>query len=232
MLSSLESFQGDFPEEYIATSAAALLNQTHRVPQTQVFGFTVRPAVIVIRPVLRMLEQIADEETRGQIARTIFDATQSFSSKRDLVESIGRREQSPNLISTELADELDAEIVSTFTTPPPHVDKEWDLARIYHFIGERTGTPAQLVGEMDAQVTRAVLRSTLSHSTRQSMGSRHVATQATYPWDWLVELYGTEDALSAAVMQLRQADGESDLVMLAERYLSGWRHRSFTDPDD
>jgi hypothetical protein len=232
VLSSLESFQGDFPEEHIATSAAALLNQTHRVPPAQVFGFTLRPAIIVIRPVLRMLEQVADDVAREDIARAVFDATQSFSSKREFVESLGRREKSPNLISTKLADELDAEIVSTFTTPPPHVDQEWDLARLYHFLGERTGVPEQLAGQVDAEVTRAVLRSALGHSTRQSMGSLHVETQATYPWDWLVELYGTEDALREAVVKLREADGETELVVLADRYLSGWRHKSITDPDD
>jgi hypothetical protein len=232
VLSSLESFKGDFPEEHIATSAAALLNQTYRVPPTPVFGFTLRPAVTVIRPVLRMLEQLADDAARENIAKDIFNATQSFSSKCDFVESIGRRENSPNLISTALADELDAEIVSTFITPPPHVNDEWDLARVYHFMAERKGESAQLAGEVDAGVTRAVLRSAMSHSTRQSLGSRHVATQATYPWDWLVELYGTESALRDAVEALREVDGETELVMLADRYFSGWRHKSITDPDD
>jgi hypothetical protein len=27
-------------------------------------------------------------------------------------------------------------------------------------------------------------------------------------------------------------DGESDLVQLAEPYLSGWRHKIITDPDN
>lgn len=232
VFSAFESFRGDYPEEHIAASAAAILNQTERVPPTHVFGFTMRPAIIAIRPVLRMLEQVDDDAARGEIARAIFERVQTFSSKLDFIESVGRREQSPNLISTELADELDAAIVATFTNPPPGVEREWALARVYHFVGERTGVPAQLAGQEEPDVTRAVLRSSQGYTTSQSVGSRHVETQATYPWDYLVELYGTEDALRRAVETLREVDGESELVLLAEQYLSGWRHKSFTDPDD
>jgi hypothetical protein len=179
-----------------------------------------------------MLEQVDDDAARGEIARAIFERVQTFSSKHDFIESVGRREQSPNLISTELADVLDAAIVATFTNPPPSVEREWALARVYHFVGERTGVPAQLAGQEEPDVTRAVLRSAQGYTTSQSVGSRHVETQATYPWDYLVELYGTEDALRRAVEMLREVDGESELVLLAEKYLSGWRHKSITDPDD
>ncbi|MBA4247600.1 MAG: hypothetical protein C0444_04815 [Microbacterium sp.] len=231
-LAAFESFKGDFPEEQIATSSAAILNQTHRVRPAQVAGFTVRPSVIVIRPVLRMLEQFDDASKREDVAREIFELTNTFSSKVDFVQSVGRRERAPNLVSTEVADELDAAILATFTNPPPDVEKEWALAGVYHFVMEKTGAPVQLAVLDDPDVTRAMLRSVQGHRTAQSTESRHIETQATYSWDYLIEIYGTEHDLRRAVEVLQSVDGESELVSLAKRYLTGWRHESITDPVD
>lgn len=230
VLSAFESFQGDFPEDHIASTAAALLNRVHRVPESQVLGtFTMAPAIVVIRPVLRMLEQVRDDE-RTQIVRDIFTSLTTYSSRLDLIESVGRRQQSPNLIPVEVAEALEVELIADFASAPPSaLDREWGLARVYYFISERGGDSAPLAQERRADVTRAILESVRGSIRAQSMDSRHVRTQATYRWDGLVGLYGTEGSLREAVAELRMVDGDSEAVLLAERYLSGWRPRDDND---
>ncbi len=231
VLSAFESFQGDFPEDHIASAAAALLNRVHLVPESQVLGmFTMAPAILVIRPVLRMLEQVRDDDKRIQIVQDIFTSLATYSSRLDLIESVGRRQQSPNLIPVEVAEALEAQLIADFaSSPPAALDREWGLARVYYFISEKSGDSAPLAQEHRADVTRAILESARGTIRSQSMDSRHVRTQSTYRWDGLVGLYGTERSLREAVAELRKADGDSEAVLLAEQYLSGWRPR---DDDD
>lgn len=59
------------------------------------------------------------------------------------------------------------------------------------------------------------------------MGSRHVREEDRLAWDGLVRVAGGEDKLADAVRRLRESDGASPLVLLAEKYEAGWRPEEF-----
>ncbi|MHA6669600.1 KAP family P-loop NTPase fold protein [Homoserinimonas sp. A447] len=225
ILEAFGSLRGQFEEPAIAPSISALMNRIDHVPESRVGGLlTLAPHIVVLRPVLRMLEQVSDVGRRDDIVQEATRHLNSYSSRLELITSTGKRQRGPNLISEALATALEARFVEDFRAGESlHVEREWNLADVFHYIGEQLGQPAQLANERNPDVTRAVLRTAQGRTTSQSVGSRHVDVKTIYQWDGLVRLYGTEDGIRDAVAALKEVDGSTALVLLAERYLSGWR---------
>lgn len=228
VLSSMESFKGDFPEVGMELAIASLLNSIPNIPENagRMGGLLVlSPRIIVIRLVLRMLEQLDEETRRETVIRSALPDIRSYSSKLELVSSIGHR---PNvgskIVSEDFAGELEQKLVDDFMHMP-RVDfaSEWDLARVYSFISEQRDGIAILADERRPGATRAVLESAKGENRAQSMGSRHVTLTPVLAWEGLVKLYGNEQNLKDAVEGLREVDGDTEVVALADRYLRGWR---------
>jgi len=228
VLSAMESFQGDFPVDGIALAVASLLNAIPKVPEGhgQMGGlFTLRPQIIVIRVVLRMLEQLEEGAQREAVIGSSLPEIRSFSSKLELVSAVGHQEHvGSKVVSEDFAKKLEVDLVHEITsTPPSDFTIEWDLARVYNFVGEQSGDSAVLAEERRPEATRAVLESVKSENRAQSMGTRHVRLTPVLAWDWLVSLYGNEENLKDAVERLRETDGDTSLVKLVNKYMDGWR---------
>lgn len=226
-ISGLEAYERTYPIESIAAVSAVLLNRIYKIPERQNRGMfdVMRPDLVVGRVVLRMLRRIESEADREAVVRQIIPELTSFSTQLDLLHTVGYREGAGHkLVSRELAETLNQEFVDRVEgehSPVP--SEEWDLARVYWTIVETKADKYIPVTFTDPTEVRALLTSARSVSRAQTSGSNAVTEKAHLWWDALVRIVGGEDELAQAVRILREADGETALVELAEKYLGGWR---------
>lgn len=230
-IAGLEAYQADFPEESVVPASVTLLNRIADMPERRnrgMFDF-MRPDIVVTRVVIRLLRRLEDETGRERAVREILAGVQSYSSQELLIRSVGRVEDPTNaLISAECTAELDDELIRRVrTTESPAPEREWGLFRVLWFVAERDGDEYVPPPLNDAVKIRALLQSAWSVARAQSMGSRHVREEDRLAWDGLVRVAGGEDKLAEAVLRLRESDGASPLVLLAETYAAGWRPEEF-----
>lgn len=227
VLGAMESFEGEFPESRIELVIAGLLDVIPRVPadEYRMGGlFALKPEIIVIRVVLRMIKQLRDAEREAAV-RLSLDLVRSYSSKLSLINTVGHREGvGSGVVSEAFAQALERALVAEVLADAPiDLDLEWDLARVYHFVGTEAGVDAILATRREPDFTRAILESVKGENRSQSMDARHVVRTPVLAWEWLLGLYGDEESLADAVHSLRGVDGETDTIKLAEKYLGGWR---------
>ncbi|MDQ4490789.1 P-loop NTPase fold protein [Sinomonas sp. ASV486] len=225
-IGALEAYEGEFPLEAVVPSAVVLLNRIPKLPHRPnqgVFGIS-RPDLTVVRVVVRMLRPIEDESERETIVRRILANVHSYSSRFLLIRSIGHIEGSGSrLISEPVAAELEGQLVDEARSVlPTDSGQEWDLLRVYLFATSRDGEASPVNVSGNPEFVRDLLASAKSYRRTQAMGSRHVDIEPELAWDALVKVIG-EDQLRESVALLRQTDAETELVGLAEKYLSGWR---------
>ncbi|GAA1792157.1 hypothetical protein GCM10009768_21450 [Leucobacter iarius] len=228
VLGSMETFKGEFPESGMSSAIAALLNLIPRVPESaSLLGglMVMRPQIIVARVILRMLEQ-REELERADVVRTALPLVRSYSSKLELLHMVGHRENIGSKVVPEsdvqpLERELADEILRLGVTE--RFAEEWDLARVFGFAQELNAGESVVGEERSPDVTRAVLESVHGENRAHSGNSRHVRVTPVLAWDWLVDIYGGEVNLRESFEALREADGDTDLVLLASKYARGWR---------
>ncbi len=231
VIAGLEAYEADFPEESVVPASVALLNRIADMPERRNRGMfdLMRPDIVVTRVVIRLLRRLEQETDRERAVREILAGVQSYSSQELLIRSVGRVDDPTNaLISAECTTELDDELLRRVrTTESPAPEREWGLLRVLWFVAEREGDKYVPPSLNDAAKIRALLQSAWSVARAQSMGSRHVREEDRLAWDGLVRVAGGEDNLAKAVLRLRESDGESPLVLLAETYAGGRRPEEF-----
>ncbi|MGQ2914560.1 KAP family P-loop NTPase fold protein [Microbacterium aurantiacum] len=226
-ISGLEAYERSYPIEAIPAASAVLLNRIYKIPERQNRGMfdIMRPDLIVGRVVLRMLRRIEDQADREAVVRQILPELTSFSTQLDLLHTVGYREGAGHkLVGKEMAEALNQEFIDRVEgkhSPVP--SEEWDLARVYWTIVEAKGDEYIPIELADPDEIRAFLTSARSVSRAQTSGSYVVTEEAHLWWDALVQISGGEQELAQAVRVLRETDGETALVELAEKYLGGWR---------
>ncbi|RLK52727.1 KAP family P-loop NTPase fold protein [Microbacterium telephonicum] len=230
VIAGLEVFQRDYPEAAVVPASVTLLNRISEMPERRNRGMfdIMRADVVVTRVVIRLLQRLDDEAAREDAVREIVAGVRSYSSQELLIRSVGRVEDPSNaLISVEATAQLDEDLAARVkATPPPEPEKEWGLFRVWWFVAGRDGDEYSAPGLTDAAEVRALIQSARSVSRAQFIGSRHVREEDRLAWEGLVRVVGGETKLTEAIRRLRSSDGDSPLVLLAEKYAAGWR------PDD
>jgi predicted KAP-like P-loop ATPase len=230
-ISGLEAYEAEFPEESVVPASVTLLNRIPDMPERRNRGMfdLMRPDIVVTRVVIRLLRRLDEETAREQAVREILAGVQSYSSQELLIRSVGRVEDPSNaLISSEYTTELDEEFIRRVsTTASATPENEWNLFRVYWLVAEHEGDRYIPPALTNAAEMRALLQSAWSVSRAQSDGSRHVREEERLAWDGLVRVAGGEVELAAVIRRLRESDGDSSLVLLAEKYAGGWRPAEF-----
>lgn len=231
VITGLETYQGEYPIESVVPASTTLLNLIAAIPERRnrgMFDF-MRPDIVVTRVVIRLLKQLPDENVRDQAVREILAGVHSYSSQEVLIRSVGRVEDSNNaLISAGCTSELDdAFLQQVMSVSPPAPRSEWNLLRVYWLVAERQGEDYAPPALSEPTEIRALLESATSVARSQSGDTRHVREEDRLAWDGLVRVAGGEEQLADAIRRLREVDGDTDLVLLAERYAEGWRPEDF-----
>lgn len=225
-ITGLEAYDRSFPPEAVPTSATILLNRIHAIPnrpRRSMFDI-MRPDLVVDRVVVRMLRSLEAEADREAAVRQVFPQLISFSTQLDLLFMVGYREGTGHkLISEEVANRLEEDFVARVDGKHSQVPtEEWDLARVYWIVVQARGEKYRPIEFTDPDEIRALLTSARSVSRTQS-GNAQIVEEAHLWWDPLTEIVGGESALARLVNILRESDGRTPLVELAEKYLAGWR---------
>lgn len=176
-----------------------------------------------------MMQRIEKEADRETAVREILPELASYSSQFELLQTVGHMENAGHkLISKELADELEAELLDQVSRNHSAVPaEEWDLLRVFWWAAEHLGEAYVPLDFANPDEIRSLIESGRSVSTSQFLGSANVRTEERLSWDGLLRVFGSEASLSAAIDALRQADGDSPIVQLAEKYRDGWRPKDF-----
>jgi hypothetical protein len=226
VFSAMESFEGNYPEDGIVPGVIALLNAIRRVPDDNRNGFLSIPGhLVVTRVVLRMLRQVKDDAERELRVSEILAGVTSYSSKLDFIQTVGHQENVGHALvsqsrATRMEDDFAAEVIGS---RPPHPELEWNLARVYAFVSHRSGDAPVLAAERDPNLVRAVLMSGIGYNTSRPLDSRVGKRTAVLAWEGFKQLFGSDANLKEAVDAVRGVDGDTELVQLADKYLTGWR---------
>lgn len=226
-IDALEAYERDYPIEAVAPAATALLDLIADVPEGEGF-FDLRRHLVVSRVVLRLLRRIEDEAGREAAVSRILAGLTTLSAKLELLLIVGYAENAGHkLISQATAAELEealAREVGAWT--PARLEREWYLLWVFRFAKEHQHE-FDLTDVRDPNLVRSLLESARSDRRSTTSGSPRMHIEYVLAWDALLDLFGTEAALRSAVAILRETDGDSDLVQLAQRYLGGWRPPEF-----
>lgn len=233
IVSSLETFEEDFPEDAVVPASSVLLNLIPKIPKTQgrgLFDFG-GPELTVSRVVLRLLRRLDGKDAVSAAVDQILPELSTLSAKFSIISMVGYREGvGHELVSEESAEVLELALVSEIAaTSYANLAKEWDLLRLLstpEYWGLRT---SPVVTDFSVPAFHAaVLRQARSEILSQGLGSRAVNRRYTMHWETLERIYGSDDGIRQAVQAIKAWRGRKDDVLissieLAEKYLTGWR---------
>lgn len=230
VVSSLEAYEDQYRADQVVPTSIVLLNLTPKLPEKRAgllnpFG----ERILIKRVVLRLLRVLGGAPAVETAVEQILPSIETLSSQLDLILLVGHRENAGHeLVSEESASRFEREWrarVRQSTTEKLVEEKEL-LAVLFKTIDEaEDGEPTLTIGA-EPRMTLALLEAARTDVVSQSMGSRATHRLARLHWEILVEIYGDEATVKERIGELQQAELASDsteLVELAEKYLTGWR---------
>jgi KAP family P-loop domain len=231
-IASLEAYEDEITPERVLPGAITLLNILPTLPEKDRGMFGLGTQMAVGRVVYRLIRSQNSETFVEGVVRDALPLLETAFAKLTLVQMVGHREEiGHKLVPDDVAEEFEKIWRSEFRgLGVDELANESELLQSFLIANREAedGEPVAVV-PADARITRALLQSARSESRSQSMGSRAVTKSARLAWKVLVDIYGTEVALQQRVDELRAADFEdcSEVLQLADRYLSGWRPKDF-----
>ena len=224
---SLEAYEGEYKKEQVIPASVVLMNNIYRIPERKNRGMfdLSRPDIIVGRVVLRLLRSIEDNNERELAAKKILSQLKAYSTRLDFIELIGHREGvGHKLVKKELADQLYSDFIEKVSSQrPTKFANEWQLLRVYYTVVDKKSD--KYVPFKFSKVTeiRTLLQDAYAETRSQSMNSRKVKITPALHWETLVKVIGSEEAIKNITAKLKKVDGQTDLIILIEKYLDGWR---------
>jgi Cdc6-like AAA superfamily ATPase len=227
-ISSLVAFEEDFPAAAVIPASVTLLNLYPDLPERPRQFFDLGAAMVVTRACLRLMKVLDSEHEHETAAKEILPQLRTLSAKFQFLSVIGHWENvGHQLVSEKVAADLGAAIAEEVAeSVTEDLVGEKELLQLL-YLPKRLGhaLPSLSNRQSDA-FTLALLQSARSETLGQSMGSRAVRRTPTLAWNVLIELYGSESALTAAIKGIDASSlspDEKALLELAYRYVDGYR---------
>jgi hypothetical protein len=231
VIAALEAFEEEFAPEHVVPGTTVLLNLLPNIPDRPRGMFEFGPKMVVGRVTFRLLRSLGDPDLILQAVEQIYPEVTTLSSKLELITDVGHRENAGHkLVSETAAADLEARWREDVRGAGAYLNSEWDLLRVLYLAMTETREDEETLRIPDSpHVTLTILRSARSDVKSQSAGSRAVRRSPRLAWDVLLEVFGDEAELKRRIDALRDSglDDSSDLVELADKYLSGWRPERF-----
>ncbi len=227
VVSQLESYEDSFTEGQIIPAVAVLLNLLPDIPEKQRGFLELDARLVVGRVVYRLLKKLEDQAVAETAVRVILPKLRSLSAKLELISDVGYRDgRGHKLISENAAKDLECEWraeVRQATAQELATEHEilWVLLLTQR---EAEVNEPVLVVPDSPELTLAILRKARGETKSQSDGSRAIRRSYRLPWNALIELYGSEEALKLRIEGARAlVPPTDDFILLANKYLGGWR---------
>ena len=234
IISSLEVYEDQFCPEHVVPGTIVLLNLLPDLPERQCEMLGLGTRMTVTRVTYRLLRSLKDPVAVETAVHQILPELKSFSSKMEIIYTIGYQENvGHKLVSEEAARKFEKvwrdEVRSA---SPDELSKEEMILSILLEIKRPTGASENsLYVDSSPKLTLALLRAAWSETLSQSMGSRAVRRSPRLAWQTLIDIYGDEATLKARVESLKETQPEDtdELLALAEKYICGWRPSDFSE---
>ena len=235
VIASLETHQGHFQPEQVIPGATVLLNTWPSMPEHRGGFFDLDNRFIVSRVVLRLLESLGTRDAVTSAVDEILPQLETLSAQLELITIVGHMESAGHqLVAVEDAERIESAFRDRVRDATADaLASEHDLLPvIYRAKTDASPSESELVVPSDPRVTRSMLEAS-KHEVRTTSGSGQVWYTPRLHWDTLVEAYGDETVLNERIAELRtqHPEGLTDLLELAERYLSGWRPPAWPERD-
>ena len=226
VIASLEAFEEEFCPEHVVPGTTVLLNLLPHLPEGRSGMFDLGATLVVGRVFYRLLRSLKNPDVIDRAVRQILPKINTLSSKLELIDTVGYRENvGHKLVSEAAANELERNWRNELAAASVDVlAAERGLLWMLRWARKRAGAAESPIEVADTpNVTLAVLKSARSEVRGQAIGSRAVQRTPHLAWQELIELYGNEEILRRRVEQLKasQPQGEDELLALVDRYLAG-----------
>lgn len=236
VIASLETFEGSYPADAVVPASIVLLSLTGTLPERQRGPFSLDSRLVIARVVLRLLRQLPGPDEVRSAVDEILSELQSLTAQLELVTLVARENgdsDNPQVTEAEGA-RLRKELASRVRAAGAEVlAREADVTRLLLAAKRWGDTPATEPQDFTNEPEIVVRLLLESRNAVQSwaMGNRAVNTSIRLSWDTLVDIFGDEERLSAAIDTVRSRAEEDQTLRetldLADRYLSGWRPERF-----
>ncbi|WP_156510258.1 KAP family P-loop NTPase fold protein [Peptidiphaga gingivicola] len=223
-IDGLASYETKFTDDMVIPGSITLLNLIDTISKKKrrslfdiAGGFAVRHVVIAL------LHRVDKEEEREKFVSQILEGLETYSSKLYLIETIRYSNLGEKgLVSETFAEQIYADFVQTLqNTPPNKPSREWNAGPIYYEVAINTGE-APLSPSNDPVLLQSVLYSLRFTTSSQSLDPLQDQSKDRLDWDKLVKLFGSEDKVRTALLNIREKLGDDEVFRLADRYLQGW----------
>ncbi len=232
VIASLEAYEDKFKPEHVEPGSIVLLNVVSEIPRREHGMFDFGGKLSVTRVVYRLIRSLNNPEAIALAVEHILPEVSSLSSKLDLIRVVGHQEsQGHKLVSESAAAEYEAAWRDEVrAAQAADLVRERDLLDMLISVKKaaKPTEPQLLISDLPL-MTLSILRSARVDTFSQTVGSRDARRSARLAWDALIEVYGNEETLVERVNRLRESElsGETELLQLAEKYVSGWRPKQF-----
>lgn len=241
VITALEIYEGEFPVDAIVPMSIVLLNIMPAIPDRPRGMMDLMNArIVVTRVVLRALRQLGTPDAVEIAVNEVLAKLTRLSPRAELVQLVGYGDGAGHkLVSEDAATGYEKELAQLVRDAAPEaLAAESELLRLLLAAERTTGSSPLRPDAVTPQLTMAILMSATGETKSQPYGSRAVHRSPWLAWEVLVSSFGGEAPLKSAIDATRgqttTPPGYEDTLVLADKYLSGWRPKDFpfTDEDE
>ncbi|MFI5697454.1 P-loop NTPase fold protein [Kribbella sp. NPDC051586] len=235
VVAALENWEDEYPGSAIVPASSVLLNIIPEMPEGRRGMFSSPDRRFAVsRVVLRLLRRSGDHSATESAAEEIYSGLHSLSSKREFLRIVGRgkNEEKERITSVDFERKMEKRLFEEIAqSSTSDLGSEWDVMRLVLFAKEVAGEDGFQLSLDDVDLNEKLLRAACSEVRGQSMGSRAVVRINRLTWDALIEALESEERIALLLDTLRERaeidPSLKELVLLADKYLSGWRPEDF-----
>ncbi len=237
VIHALEAYENEYRPEQVVPGVVALSNVASELPSKPRGMFDFDPRMTVHRVTYRLLRSLSSPDEVETAVGEVLPELETLSAKREIISQVGYQEGAGHkLVSKDAAARFEAEWrAEVLAASAEALAREPDLVRVIYWSRQELDKAEPVLDiPPDPRVTLAALKSAVSETRSQSGDRRAVRRSSVLAWDTLVEVYGGEGALLARIGELQASDEDipPELAELVQKYVDGWRPRSFDDPDE
>ncbi|NIK31075.1 hypothetical protein FHY15_000171 [Xanthomonas arboricola] len=224
---ALANNSDDFEDNQVVPACVSILNVMHKIPNKPRGFFDFGPEQTIRRVIYRFLKL---SEQQGHVLRDvkeILGLVEKFSAKFIVISLAGHQDGvGHKLISSDESAGLEIEFANELRAASAgKLTKEFDLLRMFLFVKrtlDHLGESIEIPNSPEFNL--AILKSSRADSKTQQQGSRSFKVLPRLAWSSLQKLFNNDDELRRRVESARTvSEAEEVVIVLADKYLAGWR---------
>ncbi|MEX0928676.1 MAG: P-loop NTPase fold protein [Candidatus Babeliales bacterium] len=238
VIESLENYDNKFIPAHVIPATIVLLNLLPDLPERTRGMFDLSKSIAVSRVIISLLKCLNDPKEVKKAVSQILPNLTSLSSKLRIINIIGFREKvGLKLVSKKAANEFQKswrEEVRSTSVKDIDLTKEHDLLKVFQIMKHDADLKEDtFIVEDDVQITLFLLQSSRETIVSYGLDNRAVSHDVRLAWDSLIDIYGDEMTLKKRIKSLKESKPKNatEILILADKYLSGWRPREIGDDE-